>query len=162
MRRDAALEVSVEINAPAEVIWPMVSDLTRMGDWSPECTGVRWKGRVAAGQPGARFSGRNRKGFWRWSTKCTLVSAVPNRELAWTVSFFGFSVAYWAYRLESAANGATLATEQWRDLRTVPLFHWGPALKLVTGISDRVGTNEANMRSTLDRLKAAAEQRAAA
>ena len=162
MRRDAALEVSVEINAPADVIWPMVSDLARMGEWSPECTGVRWKGQVAAGQPGARFSGRNRKSFWRWSTKCTIVSVVPNRELAWTVSFFGLSVAYWAYRLEPAANGATVATEQWRDLRTFPLFQWGPAVKLVTGISDRVGTNEANMRSTLERLKAAAEQRSAA
>jgi hypothetical protein len=55
-----------------------------------------------------------------------------------------------------------VATEQWRDLRTFPLFQWAPAVKLVTGISDRIGTNEANMRSTLDRLKAAAEQRAAA
>jgi hypothetical protein len=162
MRRDATLEVSVEINAPADAIWPLVSDLTRMGDWSPECTGVRWKGRVPAGQPGARFSGRNRKGLWRWSTKCTVVSAIPSRELAWTVSFFGFSVAYWAYRLEPAANGATTVTELWRDLRTVPLFHWGPAVKLITGISDRIGTNEANMRATLDRLKTAAEQRPAA
>ena len=77
------------------------------------------------------------------------------------MSFFAFSVAYWAYRLEPAANGTTVVTEQWRDLRS-PLFRWAPAVKLVTGISDRVGTNEANMRATLDRLKGAAEQRAAA
>jgi hypothetical protein len=34
------------------------------------------------------------------------------------------------------------------------------AVELVTGITDRVGTNESNMRATLDRLKVAAEQRA--
>jgi uncharacterized protein YndB with AHSA1/START domain len=161
MRRDAALEASVEIGAPPEVIWPLVSDLTRMGEWSPECTGARWKGGASGAQPGARFSGRNRKAFWRWSTKCTIVAAVPDREVAWTVSFFGLSVAYWGYRLEPSADGGTVVTEQWRDLRTFPVFQWAPAVKLVTGISDRVGTNESNMHATLDRLKAAAEQRSA-
>ena len=72
-------------------------------------------------------------------------------------SFFGFSVAYWGYRLQPV-NGGTVITEQWRDLRTVPLFHWGPVIKLITGITDRIGTNEWNMRVTLDRLKAAAER----
>jgi uncharacterized protein YndB with AHSA1/START domain len=158
MRNDAALEVPVEIGAPPAVVWPLISDPTRMGEWSPECTGARWKGPASAPQPGARFSGRNRKGPWRWQTKCTVVAAVPERELAWTVSFFGFSVAYWAYRLEPTPDGGTVVTEQWRDLRTFPLFRFGPAVKLVTGISDRVGTNESNMRATLERLKAAAEQ----
>jgi len=84
--------------------------------------------------------------------------SIPGRELAWTVSFLGFSVAYWGYRLQPVTGGGTVITEQWRDLRTVPLFHWGPVIKLITGITDRVGTNESNMRVTLDRLKAAAER----
>jgi len=158
MRRDPALEATTEIGAPPAVVWPLISDPTRMGEWSPECTGARCRSGMAGPQPGARFSGRNRKGLWRWSTKCTVVAAVPEREVAWTVSFFGFSVAYWGYRLEPGPDGTTVVTEQWRDLRTVPLFHWGPAIKLITGISDRVGTNESNMHATLARLKSAAEQ----
>jgi len=159
MRREPALEASTEISAPPSAVWPLISDLSRMGEWSPECTGARWKGGASGPQPGARFSGRNRKGAWRWSTKCTVVAAVPQREVAWIVSFFGFSVAYWGYRLGPSPEGGTVVTEQWRDLRTVPLFHWGPFVKLVTGISDRVGTNESNMHATLGRLKAAAERR---
>ena len=68
-------------------------------------------------------------------------------------------MAYWGYRLQPVAGGGTVITEQWRDLRTVPLFHWGPVIKLITGITDRVGTNESNMRVTLDRLKAALSAR---
>jgi len=159
MRRDAALEVSTDVCASPDVVWALLSDLSRMGEWSPECTGVRWRGGAPGARPGTRFSGRNRKGLWRWSTKCTVVAALPGRELAWTVSFFGFSVAYWGYRLQPVTGGGTVVTEQWRDLRTVPLFHWGPVIKLITGITDRVGTNESNMRVTLDRLKAALSAR---
>ena len=89
MRRDAALEVSTEVCASPDVVWALLSDLSRMGEWSPECTGVRWRGGAPGARPGTRFSGRNRKGLWRWSTKCTVVAALPGRELAWTVSFFG-------------------------------------------------------------------------
>ncbi|MGK2958896.1 MAG: SRPBCC family protein [Acidimicrobiales bacterium] len=41
--RDQVL-VTREINAPVERVWEMVSDVTRMGEWSPENEGVTWLG----------------------------------------------------------------------------------------------------------------------
>ena len=38
------VSVSVDVAASPDVVWGLVSDLARMGDWSPECTGVRWAG----------------------------------------------------------------------------------------------------------------------
>ena len=34
--------VSREISASADAVWPLVSDLTRMGEWSPENQGGEW------------------------------------------------------------------------------------------------------------------------
>ena len=49
-------------------------------------------------------------------------------------------------------------TESWEDKRGAILNFVGP---LVTGVKDRASRNEATMRTTLDRLKAAAEAVAA-
>ena len=44
MRKGTTAEVSVHVAAPPEVVWATVSDVTRMGEWSPEATGATWKG----------------------------------------------------------------------------------------------------------------------
>ena len=36
------VSVTTEIAAPVEQVWAMVSDLTRMGEWSPENEGATW------------------------------------------------------------------------------------------------------------------------
>ena len=36
------IEVAREIAATPEVVWALVSDLPRMGDWSPENDGGEW------------------------------------------------------------------------------------------------------------------------
>ena len=153
-----ALDHSVHIDAPADVIWSLISDLPRMGEWSPFCIGARMGGNGAAPAPGTRFTGRNRNGWHRWNTKCTVVASVPGREIAWTVVFFGFSVAFWQYRLAPADGGGTDVTESWRDLRTFPLFHFKLAVRLVTGARDVLANTDAGIRATLGQLKAAAER----
>ena len=32
------------IDAPAELVYDLVADLPRMGEWSPECERVVWRG----------------------------------------------------------------------------------------------------------------------
>ena len=137
----------------------MISDLTRMGEWSPHSAGARMGHRGAAPEAGTRFKGRNRNRWHRWNTECTVVASEPEREIAWTACFMGFSTGYWRYRLEPSADGAsTTVTESWRDLRTSPLLHFGPMVRAVTGATEVVAEVDRSIRTTLEELKAAAER----
>jgi len=150
------VSVSVDVAASPDVVWGLVSDLARMGDWSPECTGVKWAG--AAPGPtgptvGAVFKGRNKIGIRRWSTKGTIVAADPNQRIAWDIAALGLPVARWSYTIEPADGGCRV-TESWQDKRGAIINAVGP---LTTGVKDRAAHNEAGMRATLERLKTAAE-----
>jgi uncharacterized protein YndB with AHSA1/START domain len=154
------VSVSVDVAASPQIVWSLVSDLARMGDWSPECTGVRWAG-AAPGPSGPTvgmvFKGRNKNGVRRWSTKGTILVADPNRRIAWDIAALGLPGARWSYIIEPGDGGCRV-TESWEDKRGALLSFVGP---MATGVKDRAAHNEAGMRTTLERLKAAAEARAA-
>ena len=40
--------VELDIGADAEALYRLVSDLPRIGEWSPECESVEWEGDVTA------------------------------------------------------------------------------------------------------------------
>ena len=65
-------EVSVTIAAPAERLYDLISDLPRMGEWSPENCGGKWVKGATGPVVGARFRGHNRKGWRRWTTLVTV------------------------------------------------------------------------------------------
>ena len=153
------VSVTVDVAASPEVVWSLVSDLSRMGEWSPECTGVQWKSAVpgtSGPSVGAVFKGSNKIGIRRWSTKGTIVAAEPKRRIAWDVAALGLPVARWSYTIDPSETGSRV-TETWEDKRGALINAVGP---LTTGVKDRVAHNEAGMRATLERLKAAAESRA--
>lgn len=75
--------VTVEVAAPQDAVWEVVSDVTRVGEWSHECAGARWIGDAHAAAPGVRFRGRNRNGFIHWSRKCELVTVDAPWALVW-------------------------------------------------------------------------------
>ena len=57
----ANVEVSVHVDAPAERVYDMVSDVTRMPEWSPETVKCQWLGgadRVATGVADRESSNR--------------------------------------------------------------------------------------------------------
>lgn len=146
--------VSVEIAAPAEAVWALVSDLTRMGEWSPETTKVEWTGGSTGPSVGATFKGTNKLGPRRWSTNGRIVVADPPNELAWDVTAVGLKVARWAYRIESTGEFSCRVTETFDDQRGGLLKVLG---SLVSGVKDRGEHNAKGMEATLARLKAAAE-----
>ena len=145
-----------QVRAQPSVVYDLVSDVTRMGSWSPETTSCRWLGDATGPALGARFRGTNRHGpLLRWTTTCTVTAAEPGRRFAFDVSFAGVPIARWAYDLEPTATGCTV-TEIWDDLRkrllrlaSVPLM----------GIADRAAHNRRGMQATLTALAAAAEGR---
>jgi uncharacterized protein YndB with AHSA1/START domain len=147
------VSVTREIAVPAEQVWAMVSDLTRMGEWSPENEGATWTRGATGPVPGATFRGVNRNGKKQWSTDGTVVEVEPGRLFTFRTTAAGFKVAEWRYAFETTATGCRV-TETWIDQR-------GRIAKIlgspVSGVSDRTSHNRASMEQTLDRLKEAAE-----
>jgi hypothetical protein len=76
---------SVELVVPAgpEALYGVVSDVTRIGERSPECHAAHWLPGAQAGALGAVFRGSNRAGWAaRWSRRCQVVVADPGRAFA--------------------------------------------------------------------------------
>lgn len=93
------LELSTEIDAPVERVWAIVSDLKRMGEWSPQCRKMVVFGEV---RPGARTLNVNRKGVLVWPTSAKVVAVSPKERIAFRVSE---NKTVWSYTLEATASG---------------------------------------------------------
>lgn len=150
---DDTLEVVREIAAPAEQVWAMVADVTRMGEWSPENEGGEWIGGASGPTSGARFRSRNRVGKRSWKTVATVTDAEPGRRFAFRVTAGPVPVADWAYAFEPTASGCRV-TETWTDRRP---GWFVPIAKLATGVRDRASHNRQGMTETLERLATVAE-----
>lgn len=149
------VEVSVEVAAPPSVLYALVADVTRMGEWSPENVGCAWLGGATGPSVGARFKGKNQRGWRRWSTVNEVVEAEPGEVFAFRTSSMGLPVARWRYRFDGdEAAGTCTVTESWTDERGTLITVGG---HLATGVADRDAHNREGMRQTLAALKAAAE-----
>ncbi len=145
----------ITIEAPPERVYALLADVTRMGEWSPECVRCQWIGPHRHAEVGARFRGTSRNGWHRWSTVSTVAAATPGRTFAFDVTYFRLPVATWRYDLCSDDRGGTRLAESVEDRRGRLIHAFSP---LITGSSDRSRRNAETMRTTLERLKAAAEQ----
>ncbi|HEU5035234.1 MAG TPA: SRPBCC family protein [Mycobacteriales bacterium] len=146
------VEVSAQVPADPVTVWGMVSDVTRMGQWSPETTSCRWLDGADGPAPGARFRGSNKYGFRRWSTTCTVTDADEGKRFGFDVAYGGTPISHWDYTF-TATDGGTTVTESWTDRRPT----WMRLLSTpVMGIADRAGHNRRSMQQTLESLKAAA------
>ena len=148
-----SLRVQRGMGAAPDLVWGLVADITRMGEWSPETVAAAWRGDAAGPALGARFTGTNRKGSKQWRSDCSVTACEPGRRFGFHVSIGPFSVADWAYELEPSEDGCVV-TELWTDRRGALVTWLSPA---VTGTRDRVRRNQETMTVTLDRLAAAAE-----
>ena len=148
-------DVTVEevVAAPPQVLYDLVSDVTRMGDWSPETTSCRWLGGTTGPRVGARFRGSNRMGWRRWSTQCTVVAADPGARFGFHVDLAGLPISRWTYEFLPEGQ-ATRVRESWTDRRP----GWMDRLaRPVMGIHDRSAHNRAGMEATLAALRRFAE-----
>lgn len=148
-------DVSIRVDASPEDVYRLVADLPRMGEWSPECYRCQWQGDMQVARPGARFKGFNKRGFRRWTTKGTVVTAEPGKELSFDIRSVGnLPVARWTYRITPESEGGCTVTEVWEDRRGGLMKVLG---QVATGVSDRKEHNKAGMQATLQRIKAEAE-----
>lgn len=146
-------EVTVHMNAPAERIWDLVSDVTKIGKYSPETFEAEWLEGATGPAVGARFRGhvkRNGKGPIYWA-ECSVTECEPNRLFTFGVGKPGKAMNTWSYRLASAGDG-TDVTESFQLTPNLGLrVYWA-----LLGWS-RGRTNRNGMQTTLDRIKAEVE-----
>jgi hypothetical protein len=154
----ADLRESLTVAAPADLVYDLVADLPRMGEWSPECERVTWRGGATGAVAGAQFLGHNRAGAARWMTQGEVVVAEPGRCLAFEISFGPVKIARWEYFIVSDDTEPSTCTvvEEWTDRR--PFWVRTPA-ELAFG--SRMKSNHRGIVETLTKLKRAAETAAA-
>ncbi|GAA3486001.1 SRPBCC family protein [Streptomyces cremeus] len=147
------------VAVPAHMVWAAVSDVRRMGEWSPECRGAWVPGRAGALRPGSRFLGRNRAAWLPWVTVCRVVESVPGKLFAFDVSFFGVPLSRWVYRFAETPGGCEV-TEEWHDRRRgLPGKLLTATAPLLTGVVRRPARNRRTVRTTLIALRDTLEGR---
>jgi uncharacterized protein YndB with AHSA1/START domain len=159
----AAAEVVVA--ARPELVWDLVADVTRVGEWSPECIRATWLGEPGRPQPGARFTGHNQfPGGLEYEVTCVVTEADRPRAFAWVVLDDSGDPARpsssWRYRIDPLPGGGSRVRQR---------FTHGPGasyLRMVAAeapdqaagiIAARREGLRANMSATLGAMKAAAE-----
>lgn len=153
MSSQTPVSVTRDIAASPEKIWSMVTDLSRMGEWSPENKGGEWvKGAQGPGV-GAEFKGRNSNGKKSWSTSVKVNGFDVPHRFSFGLMVFGKNWCDWVYEIEPIATGSRV-THSWIDHRSKFSQTLG---KWVSGVADRASHNRANMEVTLTNLAKAAE-----
>ena len=103
--------VTVHFAAAAAEVWDLVSDVTRIGEFSPETFEAGWLDGATGPRAGARFRGHvRRNGRWPvyWTT-CTVTVSDPGREFAFEVNN---GWVRWSYTFARLGGGTEL-TESW-------------------------------------------------
>jgi hypothetical protein len=146
--------VTVHMEARPAAVWDLVSDVTRIGRYSPETFEAEWLDGAAGPAVGARFRGhvkRNGIGPVYWTT-CTVRECEPGRTFTFGVGPGDQPLTVWGYEMEAAAGGGTDVTETFRLAETRLLRLYWALLGWARG-----RTNRNDMRTTLERIKAEVE-----
>jgi isochorismate hydrolase len=165
------IRVDTPIAADLDVVFGYVSDLSRAGEWSPECLGGDW----VSGPPGALgsvFRGRNHREPsvvpWapvvrgEWTTQSQVVESRRPRTFAWAMrdSSGRPQDSVWSFQTRPAPGGCVLTHG----------FRMGDPTEGMREIFSRAGQDgeqkfvvdwsvklEADMRQSLARIKAVLE-----
>ena len=145
--------VTVYMSAPPEKIWDLVSDVTKIGRYSPETFEGEWLDGATGPAVGARFRGhvkRNGVGPIYW-TSASVTACEPGRVFEFGVGKPGKALNTWRYELTPNGDG-TDVTESFRLTDQLGLkLYW-----TLWGWS-RGKVNRKGMHTTLERIKAEVE-----
>jgi uncharacterized protein YndB with AHSA1/START domain len=153
------------VAAPQMLVWGLIADATRVGEWSPECIRAAWLEEPGRPQRGARFTGHNRltNGF-EYEATCVATEADRPCAFAWVVLDGSDDLAHpsssWRYRVDPLPGGGS-----WVQQR----FTHGPGASYLRAAAAKVPDRAAditaarldalrgNMNITLRAMKAVAE-----
>ena len=145
---------SVVIARSPEDLYDMVSDVTRMGEWSPVCRKCWWDDGDGP-RVGAWFTGRNEAPDRDpWETRSQVVAAAPGKEFAFAV---GGVWTRWGYTF-TRVSGGTQVTESWEVLPAgVKRFEERFGADAGRQLANRFEAARTGIPATLAALKRAAE-----
>ncbi|MFJ7149181.1 SRPBCC family protein [Streptomyces sp. NPDC100445] len=160
MTRVFTVSRSIVIEVPPETVYEAVSRPGDMGRWSPENLGTVDGVPGPQATVGTTFEGRNKRGAFRWVTRCTVTAADPGHRFAFRVHAIGVKrprlrgpIATWEYTFAPEGTGCRV-TETWTDDRRA----WpDPVARLFDRVATRGRTfaefQTGNIDRTLRNLK---------
>lgn len=143
---------STEISAPPEVVWNLVADITRMGEWSPECVRAEWRDGATGPAVGAHFHGYNRADTFEWDAPCVVTECDPGKLFAFCVPRDEANATRWRFELVPNGTG-TMLTESF----DAPLLNVEGARSNFEGRFEMLAEG---IKKTIANIKEAAEARA--
>ena len=147
------IELVRDIAASPEAVYDAISDVTRMGQWSPECYACEWTDGFDGPAIDAVFNGHNRHDDHEWTTQGKVIEADRGRAFAFECSMNDFHFSTWGYRIEPTEKGSRVT--EWSE-NLLPESAADVA-RQISGVEDRAARNRETMRTTLDRLATALE-----
>ena len=145
------LQAQIEINAPVTKVWSLVSDLSRMPQWSPQCRLMK-----ALGGPvrqGTRTVNLNRRKYLVWPTTSRVTEFIPEQKLAFKVDL---NRTVWSYELEPTETGTRLTESRHAENGTTAISNV-TVNALMGGVPSFERELVEGMNLSLERIKAAAE-----
>ena len=140
---------SIEVDAAPEVVWQLVADITRMGEWSPECWKAEWEHGATGPAVGAHFRGWNRAGTYEWDAPCVVTECQPGKVFEFQIPPKGEVVTVWRFEFTPSGAGTTL-TESF----VAPMINVAGAPSNFEG---RFEMLDGAINKTIANIKAAAE-----
>lgn len=147
--------VTVNVGAPPEKVWDLVSDITKMGDYSPEVVEAEWLDGATGPALGARYRGHVRRNenwpvlYW---TTCEITECRRGEVFEFKVIMGDRPVNTWRYEFRATEDGDTEVTESFDLGDNLFTKLWRPV-----GGFLREQRNRRDMLRTLERVKAVAE-----
>ena len=145
------LQAQIDINAPVNRVWDLVSDLRRMPQWSPQCRAMKPLGQLRAG---TRTVNLNRRGPMFWPTTCRITEFIPEKKLAFKVNE---NNTVWSYELEPTEAGTRLIETRNAENGTSAVSNFLVS-KFMGGVPSFENELVEGMNASLQRIKDAAER----
>lgn len=150
---DRELRAEAVVAAPPAEVWALLTDFSRMPDWSPEL--VRMvplkRGGLRVGQ---WYLGINRRRAVVWPSRNVVALLEPGRQVAWDTTTSG---ARWIWELEPAAGGTRVVHRRPVPRRTTRVSRLFAPIAL-GGNAGHADELEAGMAQTVARLREAVER----
>jgi hypothetical protein len=110
---------SVEVACSPVAAWELVTDIARIGEFSPECMAAKWLDGSSGPEVGARFEGTNHmittyRGEdidFTWIRVCTVTAVERPSLFAYTVGdrFDGTPACSWEFRIDPFDDGCRIS-----------------------------------------------------
>ena len=139
------------IEASPEVLYDLVSDVTRTPERTPDIVRCEWLDGATGPAVGARFKSINTAGKGpKWSNKPVVTVADPGKEFSFTRTERLGGTILWRHWFVAEGSG-TRMHESFEVIEPIPLAGWF-IIDTLFGLKDRQGELRESMVRSMDRV----------